>query len=275
MEVLIITVGLIVIFVLLSTLLGRRGEWSSAFQAVAQRYGGWYSPAGVFRRPAATFTYKEAQCHVRCRIRRGRPVGAETEFSIQWPSRRMRLVVVRNFKSLRRHRWLRRGQTHATGDPNFDEQFETICTKAATADKLLSSGVCWQIQQLAAFQGDDAVFVSINRGWLTVVKPGYTKRLDALDDLVRLCLELYDQLMLTRSEGIEFTQDNVVAAVEMIQCPVCSNDVEGQMVICVRCKTPHCLDCWQYNGACGMFACGETRYMAISSATPSNAEPDH
>ena len=78
-------------------------------------------------------------------------------------------------------------------------------------------------------------------------------------------------MLLAFSEGIDFQQDHIADTLESMQCPVCSSEVEGSMVMCVRCKTPHCLDCWQYNGKCGMFACGENRYVLIGAQPPSDS----
>lgn len=41
-------------------------------------------------------------------------------------------------------------------------------------------------------------------------------------------------------------------------CPVC----HGRMTVprsCPSCATPHHVDCWQYNGGCGMYGCGGGR----------------
>ena len=43
-------------------------------------------------------------------------------------------------------------------------------------------------------------------------------------------------------------------------CPVCSQDLVGgveSMVECLRCETPHHLDCAGYTARCGVYGCGE------------------
>ncbi len=272
LEVLIILAGVVFISILVSSIFGRRGEWTASFQSVAQRYGGWYSPAGFFRRPAATFAYKESTCHVRCRVRRHTGRGSETEFRIQWPVKHVNLEVIQDLGSSRSRRLRRSARNFTTIDQQFDQRFDIYTTNVESAAKVLSSGVRWQIEQLADFLGDSSVYVGITKGWLFVAKRGFIKSGERLDDFVRFSLELYDQLMLTLNDEIAFTDDHMVSAVEVMQCPVCSNDIVGHMVICVRCKTPHCLDCWQYNGTCGMFACGETRFMSIGTAPASKQD---
>ncbi len=40
------------------------------------------------------------------------------------------------------------------------------------------------------------------------------------------------------------------------RCPVCGEDVVADEIRCADCQTPHHADCFRYNGACGMYACG-------------------
>jgi hypothetical protein len=84
-----------------------------------------------------------------------------------------------------------------------------------------------------------------------------------------LCLELFDQAMLTRSEGIEFVGSSHEAQlIEDPICQVCGEVVAADMVFCRRCRTPHHLDCWQYNGSCSIYGCRETRYAVPTVARP-------
>ena len=96
---------------------------------------------------------------------------------------------------------------------------------------------------------------------MTVSKPSFIKNFEQLDDFVRLSLSIYDQLMLTECEGIEFMAKDDVTIIDDVTCPICSEAIEYMTVICLRCKTPHCLDCWEYNGQCATFACNEKRYI--------------
>ena len=50
---------------------------------------------------------------------------------------------------------------------------------------------------------------------------------------------------------------------EDFRCPICSNEVMQDMVVCKRCKTPHCAECWEYNGKCATFACMEERCIRV------------
>ena len=39
------------------------------------------------------------------------------------------------------------------------------------------------------------------------------------------------------------------------RCPVCATELEGLVVHCATCDSPHHEDCWQYTGHCAIFGC--------------------
>lgn len=43
-------------------------------------------------------------------------------------------------------------------------------------------------------------------------------------------------------------------------CPICGSALKSGRVDCLKCKTAHHRECWEWNGGCSMFACGETRF---------------
>ena len=86
-----------------------------------------------------------------------------------------------------------------------------------------------------------------------------------LDDFLRLSLQVIDQLKSAEIRGIEFVNQDKAVVMDDVVCPVCSEAVAGEMVVCVRCKTPHCRECWEYNTCCATFACGEKRYFSSTA----------
>lgn len=50
-----------------------------------------------------------------------------------------------------------------------------------------------------------------------------------------------------------------VGAAGPIACLVCGADIEREMMVCLRCDTPHHADCWTYNGRCGLYACNSVK----------------
>lgn len=54
----------------------------------------------------------------------------------------------------------------------------------------------------------------------------------------------------------------VVLPEEIGRCRVCGERIILDKIECRRCDTQHHKDCWDYNGKCAMYACGETKYRA-------------
>lgn len=152
-------------------------------------------------------------------------------------------------------------------NPQFQSHFYIASNQPVMAQKILSSSVQWQLEQLRQHTGNRQVQVSLQRGSLVISKPGYLKDYQRLDDFLRIGLELFDQMMLTYAVGIEFLHEGEASLVTDAKCPICSEQIKQEMVVCQRCKTPHCLDCWQYNGQCATFACSETRYVRVGEST--------
>ncbi|MEM7782618.1 MAG: RING finger protein [Planctomycetota bacterium] len=182
-----------------------------------------------------------------------------------WPNSKIILEISSNLsKSGFRSRSVKKMET---ADSEFDSAFRTATNQSETVQRLLSRGVRWQIEKLRRLAKDDQLIVTIYRGNLTISTPGFIKDYVKLDDFLRLSLELFDQMMLVDAEGIEFVNDDMATVVDDVKCPICSGEITFDLVICTRCKTPHCKDCWEYNGQCATFACGETRYVSIGSAS--------
>jgi hypothetical protein len=66
--------------------------------------------------------------------------------------------------------------------------------------------------------------------------------------------------MLIRSRGIQFTEEQSAQVLEQVVCKICGEEIHENLVFCRRCRTPHHRECWQYNGLCSTFACGETEF---------------
>ena len=48
---------------------------------------------------------------------------------------------------------------------------------------------------------------------------------------------------------------------EIARCLVCGERILLDRIECRRCDTAHHKDCWDYNGRCSTYACGERRYV--------------
>lgn len=53
---------------------------------------------------------------------------------------------------------------------------------------------------------------------------------------------------------------------ENSHCQICGKELEGQLVWCTRCKTPHHADCWSYTEVCSTYGCGSKRSVESLAA---------
>lgn len=65
-------------------------------------------------------------------------------------------------------------------------------------------------------------------------------------------------LVVEEAAAIELV--SIVAPEQAPRCKVCGERVILDRIDCRRCETPHHRDCWEYNGRCAVYACGETRF---------------
>ena len=234
--------------------------WNRSYQAIAQKYGGASQAGGIAGRPAARFQYGQTACfltNIKTRTRHGGPF---TKLSIKWDDHRFRLEIFPSWRNTRL--WKLSGmQEYEVGNKEFNERYHVRTNNKEMANAFFSDGVFWQIDRLRTFLNKDDIYVAINRGFLMIQKPTFIKGFTELDDFVRFGTELFDQAMLNRTTGIEFVQTTEAQVLEEVICQICGDQIRTDLVYCVRCKTPHCHECWQYYGQCSTFACGETRYV--------------
>lgn len=269
MEGLILAVGaviLVFIVTFVAAAFRRISRWNRTYDRLGKRYGGKTSrKVGVvygmgLSKPSMTFDYGRTFCSLRNRKSYRTSTGRSTELSMIWPNKKFKLEV--GTSPPRTRHWGGGNMKQVEIDsPKFQSDFFVSSNQPFNAQRFLNKSVQWQIEQLRRHLGDNEVYISISRGGLVVSKPGYIKEHQALDDFVRFALKLFDQLMLVNAEGIAFVNEDEASIVGDVKCPICSEDIMQDMVVCTRCKTPHCKDCWQYNGQCATFACSETRFV--------------
>jgi hypothetical protein len=97
-----------------------------------------------------------------------------------------------------------------------------------------------------------------------VRKQQILSRLEDLSVFAELSGRLYDRLVAfaQRESGIEILDEaGASAPAEEPVCQVCGSRIPAEgRVFCRRCRTPHHKDCWEYNGKCSTFGCGEERH---------------
>lgn len=87
---------------------------------------------------------------------------------------------------------------------------------------------------------------------------GYAAIAPEINKLLAIGSQMARQIWLVMDGSVQVSNAQSTS-VEEQTCPVCSSPVENP-VICSRCHTPHCRDCWKYNQeTCGVFACGNQK----------------
>jgi hypothetical protein len=270
--------GAIFAFVKLIGFWGKRQSWIEAYQQVGRRYLGKKSvQAGVscptpLSSPTLSFGYRNSHCTVSTRRSKaflGSRRVTHAGILLPWNCGDWE-VTTGEFSSWRSFRNRRKSRL-TFEQPEFQANFRVAAQKPQVAKEHLNDQVRWQIEQIRRFSDSKNVCIQVNNNLLTVAVPDEIRTQRRLDDFVRLSLKLYDLLALTKAAGVSFVQQDAVALLEDVQCPICSESIEQQMVVCIRCQTPHCRDCWEYNGQCATFACQETRFLDAATKCTQSA----
>lgn len=259
--------------ILVVGMLHRLSKWNRTYDKLGKRYagtsnklkpnkGGVIYGFPIFARPSLRFDYGRTFCTLRNRKSLRSSRKRQTEISMIWPNRKLKLEI--STSPVKSRSWGLKPV--AIEDPGFNDQFYVFSNNEEAAKSLLTQNVQWQLEQLRRLGGDGELIVTLLRANLIVSKPGYIKEYQQLDDFVRFALELFDQMMLVEAEGLEFVNENMATVVADVKCPICSEEINDDVVVCTRCKTPHCRDCWHYNGQCATFACSETRFLSIGTS---------
>jgi hypothetical protein len=259
------------VFSFLAAAFRRANHWNRTYERLSKRYAASKGQGGViygylFTRPSLRFDYGRTLCWLRNRKSTRFSTGRKTEISMIWPDRKLRLEVSTSPVNSRTWGPGTMKQVEFL-EPAFQADYYVASSSPLVAQRLLNTSVRWQLEQLKRLTREPELSVSLSRGMLVVGKPGYIKDYQQLEDFVRFSLELFDLLMLVDAEGIEFLHADQAAVVADVKCPICSEEILLDMVVCARCKTPHCQDCWEYNGQCATFACSETRSIRVGNVS--------
>ena len=107
----------------------------------------------------------------------------------------------------------------------------------------------------------DCLNLRSSRGRLTFRKTTNSSDPQDVEKFLRCCLHIYDQMVLGAVDGLTYLE-NDLTVIEEVVCPICTGTIEEDLVLCSSCQSPHCRECWQYNGRCATFACLETDFVA-------------
>lgn len=238
--------------------LGRNAHGGNrAYVALAERFNGAYQGGNVFRSPSVRFRHGQTWVAVRPGSRRAN--ARATQVRLEWPDYEMELRVV---TALAPSVPATSGRGILAGNDEFDRHYHVDGYPESRVKRLLSGGVRWQLNRLRECSESPGISVFVHGGKMIIEKPMQFRRGEALQEFTQLCLELFDQAMLTQCDGIEFMDSSQEAQlIESPICQICGEEIANEMIFCRRCRTPHHLDCWQYTGRCSVYGCRETRYL--------------
>lgn len=152
------------------------------------------------------------------------------------------------------------------GDPEFDPRYVIKATDASFARDFLDGAARQTVEELRRLGGNDRIQVSMNPSRLMIRKEGVIANVDDLDALADLAGRLHDRIDLfwQRASGIEILDEPAPQSPgEDAVCQICGSKIPADVrVLCRRCNTPHHKDCWEFNGRCSTYACGEKRFRS-------------
>lgn len=243
-------------------------RWNQAFAVIGRRFGGQLTPGGWFSNPSLWLPHGAVSARLTTHTLYGRNGPRCLELLVQLPDVRLRCEVTYRYAKTQLASPSFGLQAMVLDWDDFGRRWYVMTDDPDETRLLLSLGVRWHIDQLWLRPALSDALVGVMPGWLIIRKHWNSSQASDIAQFVELGLGLYDQLLLTRSVGIEFVESNELQVIEHAHCKVCGEDLDREIVCCRRCKTPHHRECWEYNGGCSTYACRETNYLVPQPAHP-------
>ena len=265
---LVFAIGLVGLFILAGRVQARADRWNKAFAKIAKRFGGQLSAGGWFRSPQVRLRHGQIQARLSAFFPQGKQHRGCLDLAAQLPQCEARLQIVAHTASqplIAEMFGLPRIELDG-GD--IESRWQVLSDSEDEARRLLTGGVRWQLEQLWQIHAGAEVAVSISQGWMLIRKRWTAPDGGDMEAFVEQGLGLVDQLLLTRSVGIEWVGEGEIQLIEDARCAVCGELLRQEIVYCRRCKTPHHRDCWEYNQGCSTYGCRETLFLMPRPVTP-------
>jgi len=150
------------------------------------------------------------------------------------------------------------------GEADFDARYIVKSNDEKFAREYLDGAARQAVEDLRNLLGNDRILVSMNPSRLMIRKESVIDSPETLDQLANLAGRLHDRIAVfwQRASGIEILDEPAVPepGAEVV-CQICGSKIAPDAkVVCRRCGTPHHEDCWEFNGRCSTYACGEKRF---------------
>ena len=254
----------------------RINRWAAIEQMIEKRFGKsvskpWLLEMVLSKSPRYRFLYRGIGCYLKINDAGGgffkttaKTKPRSVELFVDWPRRDSQWRVSTHLREV--SRWFALPQVKH-GSNEFRERFYIFGRDVNSISEVITPSVQQGIMQLASGNSEitellasDYFDLALSRGRLKFEKSVNKCTPLLVERYVRCCLHIYDQLVIGEVEGLEFVEDELTI-IESLVCPICSGKIADDLVICSSCKSPHCRECWQYNGKCATFACSETTYV--------------
>jgi hypothetical protein len=159
-------------------------------------------------------------------------------------------------------------------DPRRAESLQPGALRLYTSEpqrlkRYFSEGTCFRLRELTGMERPGELAVAWTPGRFLLQKPVSVFDFDRIHRLVNLSLSLIESLrdggVLGAPAVVSGEADPVILTTGVVwdpvvgTCQVCGEKLEGKVVYCASCSTPHHPDCWEYLDRCSVYACGGKR----------------
>ena len=245
---------------------GDLGQLRQTFQRFAELYDGQSHDRQLFESPKVSFTWHGSRALLSIYEANETEARFYTQITFTVPEgwgRRLEIFPQRFQEGDVRYLNVDDIQV---GDAEFDPRWVVKSDDAAFAREFLDGKTRQAVDDLRSLVGNDRLLVSLNGSRLMVRKQEILSKFDDLVVFAELASHVCDRVLQfwQRQSGIEIMDEPASAAAEAGDptCQVCGAKIPIDVrVYCRRCRTPHHKDCWEFNGQCSTYACGEKRNM--------------
>jgi hypothetical protein len=148
-----------------------------------------------------------------------------------------------------------------TGDAGFDPAFEVVTSREEFAARVLTEPIRNVLRKSLLF---GRFFWRLSRAGFLFRARGWPASRADLDRWLMVAFQLLDALPGSDGRDRPSLGPPQAALPPEATCQVCGMTLSrGVVVSCRRCATPHHKDCWEFNGRCSIFACGEIGTRSI------------
>jgi hypothetical protein len=240
------------------------GRLREAFRAFAERRGGDLVDRPLFEPPRVAFVHGAARAVLSLYEAPGGGAHTHTQIAFTVPQGWERRLEIFPESSRPDEPWVARDRDARLGDPAFDARWAVRADDAAFAREFLDGRTRQALEALRALGAGGHALVSLTPSRLLVRKAGALEPAADLHAFADLAGLVHDRVFFfwQRLSGIEILEESPPERPADPVCRVCGAAIAPEArVTCRRCRTPHHRDCWEFNGQCSTYACGERRWV--------------